>query len=247
MGLAGDELDGWIRRRLEPPLADWLSASVGGSGEPGRPEENGVGRAPPPGRARSRAAVAHGPRGRALGGACLARPRRVARRAGTRAGAGALPRSSRPARRPTTLGRRPAEQLVRAARRPHGDGIGDAARPAGSDRRLEPQARERILAVAEGTLCSSSSCSQPRWKARSTRYPTRSRRCSPRGSTGSTTRDRSTLQAAAICGTSFTTEEVAELVEADPSASLLTLVRRELVRPGEADDPGGAGWSFGTA
>jgi DNA-binding SARP family transcriptional activator len=57
-------------------------------------------------------------------------------------------------------------------------------------------------------------------------------------------RDRAAAQAAAVCGTSFTTDEVAELVEADPSESLRTLVRRELVRPGEADDPGGAGWSF---
>ena len=57
-------------------------------------------------------------------------------------------------------------------------------------------------------------------------------------------RDRAVAQAAAVCGASFTTEEVAELVDGDPSASMLTLVRRELVRPGEADDPGGAGWSF---
>ncbi|HEX6699805.1 MAG TPA: BTAD domain-containing putative transcriptional regulator [Gaiellaceae bacterium] len=57
-------------------------------------------------------------------------------------------------------------------------------------------------------------------------------------------RDRAAAQAAAVCGTSFTTEDVAELVGGDPSESLLTLVRRELVRPGEADDPGGTGWSF---
>jgi hypothetical protein len=56
--------------------------------------------------------------------------------------------------------------------------------------------------------------------------------------------DRAVAQAAAVCGTSFATEDVAELVGADPSRSLLTLVRRELVRPGEADDPTGAGWSF---
>jgi DNA-binding SARP family transcriptional activator len=56
--------------------------------------------------------------------------------------------------------------------------------------------------------------------------------------------DRRVAQAAAVCGTSFTTEDVAALVGEDPSPSLLTLVRRELVRPGEADDPTGAGWSF---
>jgi tetratricopeptide (TPR) repeat protein len=57
-------------------------------------------------------------------------------------------------------------------------------------------------------------------------------------------RDRAVAQAAAVCGTSFTTEDVAGLVDADPSASLLTLVRRELVRPGEADDLAAEGWSF---
>ena len=53
--------------------------------------------------------------------------------------------------------------------------------------------------------------------------------------------DRAVAQAAAVSGTSFTQQEVAELVELDPSASLLTLARRELVR---LDDPSGDGWSF---
>lgn len=57
-------------------------------------------------------------------------------------------------------------------------------------------------------------------------------------------RDRAVAQAAAVCGTSFTTEDVAELVGDDPSMALLTLVRREFIRPGEADDPAGSGWSF---
>ena len=56
--------------------------------------------------------------------------------------------------------------------------------------------------------------------------------------------DRSVAQAAAVSGTSFRTEEVAELLEADPVPSLVTLVRRELIRPGEPGDPGGEGWSF---
>jgi DNA-binding SARP family transcriptional activator/tetratricopeptide (TPR) repeat protein len=57
-------------------------------------------------------------------------------------------------------------------------------------------------------------------------------------------RDRAVAQAAAVCGTSFTTDDVAELVQGDPSTSLLALVRRELIRAGEADDPDGVGWSF---
>ena len=47
-----------------------------------------------------------------------------------------------------------------------------------------------------------------------------------------------------MCGASFTTEDVTALVDGDTAASLVTLVRRELVRPGEADDLGAEGWSF---
>ncbi len=56
--------------------------------------------------------------------------------------------------------------------------------------------------------------------------------------------DRAVVEAAAVCGTSFPTEDVEALVDGDVSHSLVTLVRRELIRPGEVDDPGGAGWSF---
>ena len=56
--------------------------------------------------------------------------------------------------------------------------------------------------------------------------------------------DRAAVQAAAVCGASFTTEDVSTLVGGDPAASLVTLVRRELIRPGEAGDPGREGWSF---
>ena len=55
---------------------------------------------------------------------------------------------------------------------------------------------------------------------------------------------RAVVQAAAACGTSFTTEDVAALVDGDAAASLITLVRRELIRPGEAGDPDREGWSF---
>ena len=56
--------------------------------------------------------------------------------------------------------------------------------------------------------------------------------------------DRAVVQAAAVCGTSFTTAEVSALVEGVVAASLVTLVRRELIRPDEADDTGRGGWSF---
>ena len=56
--------------------------------------------------------------------------------------------------------------------------------------------------------------------------------------------DRAVVEAAAICGTSFAGEDVAVLVEGDVAASLVALVRRELIRPGEAGDPGREGWSF---
>jgi len=53
-------------------------------------------------------------------------------------------------------------------------------------------------------------------------------------------RDRTVAQAASVCGTSFTTGDVAALAGGDPSTSLLALMRRELVRPGDADED----WSF---
>ncbi|HET7648951.1 MAG TPA: BTAD domain-containing putative transcriptional regulator [Gaiellaceae bacterium] len=56
--------------------------------------------------------------------------------------------------------------------------------------------------------------------------------------------DRACLQAAAVCGPSFTTADVSALVGGDTSTSLVALVRRELLRPGEADDPTRSGWSF---
>jgi DNA-binding SARP family transcriptional activator len=55
---------------------------------------------------------------------------------------------------------------------------------------------------------------------------------------------RAVAQAAAVLGASFSTENVAAVVEADVTAPLLTLVRRELIRAGEADDLDGDGWSF---
>jgi DNA-binding SARP family transcriptional activator len=56
--------------------------------------------------------------------------------------------------------------------------------------------------------------------------------------------DRAVVEAASVCGPSFAAGDVAALVGRDVAASLVTLVRRELIRPGEFDDPGGAEWSF---
>ena len=56
--------------------------------------------------------------------------------------------------------------------------------------------------------------------------------------------DRAVIEAASVCGSSFAADDVAALVDRDVGLSLVTLVRRELIRPGEANDPGGSGWSF---
>jgi DNA-binding SARP family transcriptional activator len=113
-----------------------------------------------------------------------------------------------------------------------------------SDGRLDVTARERILAVAEGNALFIEQLLAAALEGDAGAVPDSIQTLLAARLDRLDERDRSVAQAAAVCGSSFTTDEVAELVEGDPSASLLTLVRRELVRPGEADDPGGAGWSF---
>jgi DNA-binding SARP family transcriptional activator len=113
-----------------------------------------------------------------------------------------------------------------------------------SDFRLDSAARERILAVAEGNPLFIEQLLAAALEGDAGAVPDSIQTLLAARLDRLDDRDRAAAQAAAVCGTSFTTEEVAELVEADPSASLLSLVRRELVRPGEADDPAGAGWSF---
>ena len=56
--------------------------------------------------------------------------------------------------------------------------------------------------------------------------------------------DRGVVEAASVCGASFATDDVAALVERDVGPALVSLVRRELIRPGEPGDPAGTGWSF---
>ena len=113
-----------------------------------------------------------------------------------------------------------------------------------ADGRLDASTRERILAVAEGNPLFIEQLHAAALEGKADALPDSIQTLLAARLDRLDDRDRAVVQAAAVCGTSFTTEEVAELVDEDPSASLLTLVRRELVRPGEADDPAGAGWSF---
>jgi DNA-binding SARP family transcriptional activator/tetratricopeptide (TPR) repeat protein len=117
-------------------------------------------------------------------------------------------------------------------------------RLASDDDPLDPAARERILAVAEGIPLFIEQLLAASSEGDAVAVPDSIQTLLAARLDRLDDRDRATVQAAAVCGTSFTTEEVAQLVEEDPTASLLTLVRRELVRPGEAEDPSGAGWSF---
>jgi DNA-binding SARP family transcriptional activator len=114
----------------------------------------------------------------------------------------------------------------------------------GSDGRLDAEGRERILAAADGNPLFIEQLLAGALESESGAIPDSIQTLLAARLDRLDDRDRAVAQAAAVCGTSFATDEVAELVNADPSESLRTLVRRELVRPGEADDPGGAGWSF---
>jgi len=52
--------------------------------------------------------------------------------------------------------------------------------------------------------------------------------------------DRAVVEAASVCGTSFSADDAARLLGRDVMPSLVTLVRRELIRPDEIEE----GWSF---
>jgi tetratricopeptide (TPR) repeat protein len=124
---------------------------------------------------------------------------------------------------------------------PEADALLDRLAPEG---KVDPAARERILAVAAGHPLFIEQLLAAELEGHAEAVPDSIQTLLAARLDRLDARDRAVAQAAAVCGTSFTTEDVAELVDADPSPSLLTLVRRELVRPGEADDPGGSGWSF---
>ena len=113
-----------------------------------------------------------------------------------------------------------------------------------ADERLDTAAREHILAVAEGNPLFIEQLLAAALEGSSETLPDSIQTLLAARLDRLDERDRAVVQAAAVCGASFTTEDVAALVDGDTAASLVTLVRRELVRPGEAGDLGAEGWSF---
>ena len=248
-GLAQGALDGWIREGLEPDadgarLATWLGAAVGTGAEPGRPEETAwaarrllarlaedrpllvvlddVHWAAPAflDLVESLVELARAP----VLVLCLARPDLLQVR--PQWGGGRLSSSS---------------VLLDVLTEDESDALLDRLSPEGS---VDPAVRERILGVAEGNPLFIEQLLAAAYEGDAEGLPDSIQTLLAARVDRLDDGDRAVLQAAAVCGTSFATDEVAELVELDPSESLLILVRRELVRPGEADDPGAAGWSF---
>jgi tetratricopeptide (TPR) repeat protein len=248
-GLAEGDLAAWIRDRLEPDadgvqLAAWLAAAVGLGTEPGRPEETawaarrllaGLAHERPllvvlddvhwaaPGFLDLVESLVELTRAPVLV-LCLARPDLLDVR--PQWGGGRLNSSS---------------VLLDVLTEAESDALLDRL---AADGNVDAAARERILAVAEGNPLFIEQLLAAAVEGHAEAVPDSIQALLAARLDRLDERDRAVAQAAAVCGTSFTTEEVAELVEGDPSASLLTLVRRELVRCGEVDDPGGAGWSF---
>jgi DNA-binding SARP family transcriptional activator len=243
-GLAGEDLDRWIDGRLDPPLAGWLSAAIGRQGESGRPEETGwAARRLLAGLARERPLLVvlddlHWAAPALLDLVeslvelaaapvlvlCLARPDLLDVR--PQWGGGRLSSSSVLL---DALSQRDADVLLELLAQ-RGD--------------LEPEVRERILAVADGNPLFIEQLLAAALEGEVDAVPDSIQTLLAARLDRLDAGDRLVIQAASVCGTSFTTEDVSALVDADPSSSLVTLVRRELVRPGEADDPAGAGWSF---
>jgi DNA-binding SARP family transcriptional activator/tetratricopeptide (TPR) repeat protein len=247
--LAGGDLAAWIRERLETEddgvqLAGWLAAAVGLGTEPGRPEETAwAARRLLVGLAHDRpllivlddvhwaapafldlveslVELARAP----VLVLCLARPDLLDVR--PQWGGGRLSSSS---------------VLLDVLTEAESDALLERLTPG---IRLDGEARERILGAAEGNPLFIEQLLAAALEDDSGAVPDSIQTLLAARLDRLDDQDRAVAQAAAVCGTSFATEDVAELVEADPSTSLVTLVRRELVRPGEADDPGGAGWSF---
>ena len=113
-----------------------------------------------------------------------------------------------------------------------------------SDRRLDAAARNRILEIAEGNPLFIEQLLAAALEGELDTLPDSIQMLLAARLDRLDEADRAVVQAAAVCGTSFTTAEVSALVEGVVAASLVTLVRRELVRPDEAEDTGRGGWSF---
>ena len=113
-----------------------------------------------------------------------------------------------------------------------------------SDRRLDASARTRILETAEGNPLFIEQLLAAELEGDLATLPDSIQMLLAARLDRLDEADRAVIQAAAVCGTSFTSDEVSALVGEDVAASLVTLVRRELIRPGEAEDVERGGWSF---
>ncbi len=248
-GVAEGDLEDWIRERFEPDpdgvqLTGWLAAAVGLGTEPGQPEETAwAARRLLAGLAHKRplllvlddvhwaapafldlveslVELARAP----VLVLCLARPDLLEVR--PRWGGGRLSSSS------ILL-----DELTEA----QSSALIDRLSPR---EEVDTAARKRILTVSEGNPLFIEQLLAAALEGQSDSVPDSIQTLLSARLDRLSERDRAVAQAAAVCGTSFSAEAVADLVESDPSQSLLTLERRELVRLGEAGDPGGAGWSF---
>jgi DNA-binding SARP family transcriptional activator/tetratricopeptide (TPR) repeat protein len=128
--------------------------------------------------------------------------------------------------------------LLDALTAPESESLLERLAPAGG---LDDRARERILMVAEGNALFIEQLLAAALEADGETVPDTIQTLLAARLDRLAEQERAVAQAAAVCGRSFSTEDVAELIGADPSQALLTLVRRELVRPG---DPGGDEWAF---
>ena len=113
-----------------------------------------------------------------------------------------------------------------------------------SDRRLDAAARTRILETAEGNPLFIEQLLAAELEGDLATLPDSIQMLLAARLDRLDEADRAVIQAAAVCGTSFTSDEVSALVGEDVAASLVTLVRRELIRPGEAEAVERGGWSF---
>jgi tetratricopeptide (TPR) repeat protein len=248
-GVAEGDLEDWIRDRfaLDPDgveLAGWLATAVGLGTEPGRPQETAwAARRLLAGLARERplllvvddvhwaapafldlveslVELASAP----VLVLCLARPDLLEVR--PHWGGGRMSSSS------VLL-----DELTEA----QSDALIDRLSP---DEEVDPAVRKRIVTVAEGNALFIEQLLAAALEGHADAVPDSIQTLIAARLDRLSDPDRAVAQAAAVCGTSFTVEEVAELVEDDPRSSLLTLERRELVRLGEAGNSGATGWSF---
>ncbi len=221
-GLARGALDGWIREGLEPDadgarLATWLGAAVGTGAEPGRPEETAwaarrllarlaedrpllvvlddVHWAAPAflDLVESLVELARAP----VLVLCLARPDLLQVR--PQWGGGRLSSSS---------------VLLDVLTEAESDALLDRLSPEGS---VDPAVRERILGVAEGNPLFIEQLLAAAYEGDAEGVPDSIQTLLAARVDRLDDGDRAVLQAAAVCGTSFATDEVAELVELDPS------------------------------